>query len=113
MSNEKRNEVFTNEQLGTSVRTINFEDGSIGINAEDTAIGFGWCKVERKGEKEYKSVRWKRMNEFSKEFGFDHLWAKDDYIPESLFYMLGMKAKNEAKIKISKMVGYRCNTNYS
>lgn len=30
-----------------------------------------------------------------KEFGFDHKWSKDDYIPESLFYMLAMKANNE------------------
>lgn len=102
MENEKRNEVFSNEELGVNVRTISYEDGSIGINAEDTAIGFGWCKVEKKGEKEYKSVRWKRMNEFSKEFGFDHKWSKDDYIPESLFYMLGMKAKNEAALKFQK-----------
>ncbi|NJJ36742.1 phage repressor protein/antirepressor Ant [Clostridioides difficile] len=84
------------------VRTISYEDGSIGVNAEDTAVGFGWCKAERKGEKEYKSVRWKRMNEFSKEFGFAHKWSKDDYIPESLFYMLGMKAKNEAALKFQK-----------
>ena len=42
------------------------------------------------------------MNEFSKEFGFDHLWSKDDYISESLFYMLGMKAKNEAAVKFQK-----------
>ncbi|HFL2422403.1 TPA: hypothetical protein ACG3H7_002502 [Clostridioides difficile] len=102
MSKEKRNEVFSNEELNVNVRTISYEDGSIGINAEDTAIGFGWCKIEKKGEKEYKSVRWKRMNEFSKEFGFDHLWSKDDYISESLFYMLGMKAKNEAAVKFQK-----------
>ncbi|HIE8398806.1 TPA: BRO-N domain-containing protein, partial [Clostridioides difficile] len=79
--------------------TIKYEDGSIGINAEDTAIGFGWCKIENKNGKEYKSVRWERMNEFCTEFGFDHKWAKDDYIPESLFYMLGMKAKNEIAVK--------------
>ncbi|MCC0678499.1 MULTISPECIES: hypothetical protein [unclassified Clostridioides] len=97
--NEVKVEVFRNKELGMGVRTISYEDGSIGVNAEDTAIGFGWCKAERKGEKEYKSVRWKRMNEFSKEFGFDHLWTKDDYIPESLFYILGMKAKNEAALK--------------
>ncbi|HFL3656423.1 TPA: toxin Bro [Clostridioides difficile] len=91
--------VTTNEELGVKVRTIKYEDGSIGINAEDTAVGFGWCKVENKNGKEYKSIRWERMNEFCTEFGFDHKWAKDDYIPESLFYMLGMKAKNETAVK--------------
>ena len=34
------------------------------------------------------------MNGFSTECGFDHLWSKDDYLPESLFYRLGMKANN-------------------
>lgn len=98
MSNEKRNEVFTNEQLGTSVRTINFEDGSIGINAEDTAIGFGW--YQEKNNKIY--PKWERMNGFILEMGFSPLVGKDDYIPESLFYMLGMKAKNEAALKFQK-----------
>ena len=97
MNNELMN--FENNELGIKIRTIKYEDGSIGINAEDTAIGFGWCKIENKNGKEYKSVRWERMNEFCTEFGFDHKWAKDDYIPESLFYMLGMKAKNEIEVK--------------
>ncbi|HFL2415222.1 TPA: phage antirepressor KilAC domain-containing protein [Clostridioides difficile] len=102
MSNEKRNEVFKNEQLGTSVRTISYEDGSIGINAEDTAIGFGWYQTQNKNGKIYISIRWERVNEFCSEFGFPHKWGKDDYIPESLFYMLGMKAKNEAALKFQK-----------
>ena len=27
--------------------------------------------------------------------GFPHLWGKDDFIPENVFYRLAMKAKNE------------------
>lgn len=34
------------------------------------------------------------MNGFLKEMGFAHECAKEDYIPESLFYRLGMKANN-------------------
>lgn len=34
------------------------------------------------------------MNGFLKEMGFAHECAKDDYLPESLFYRLGMKANN-------------------
>ena len=86
---------FTNKDLGLQVRTITNEDGSISINAEDTAIGFGWVKTENKNGKVYTSIRWDRMNGFSKECGFDHEWSKDDYIPESLFYRLGMKASNK------------------
>ena len=87
-------QIFDNEELGLSVRTILNDDGSISVNAEDTAIGFGWCRTEVKNGKEYRSVMWARMNGFLKEMGFAHECAKEDYIPESLFYRLGMKANN-------------------
>lgn len=91
--------IFDNPSLGLKVRAILNEDGSISVNAEDTAIGFGWFKTETKGEKEYTSIRWERMSQFSAECGFPHKWSKDDYIPESLFYRLGMKANNAAAEK--------------
>lgn len=87
-------QVFNNDALGLKVRTILNDDGSISVNAEDTAIGFGWYQTQNKNGKEYISVRWERMNSFSEECGFPHKWGKDDYIPESLFYRLGMKANN-------------------
>ncbi len=90
----KEVQIFENKELGISARTIVNDDGSISINAEDTAIGFGWSKIEVKNGKEYTSIRWDRMNGFSADCGFDHEWSKDDYIPESLFYRLGMKASN-------------------
>lgn len=97
--NKENVEIFNNEELGLQVRTILNPDGSISINAEDTAIGFGWIQSQTKHGKEYTSVRWERMNGFSKECGFPHKWGKNDYIPESLFYMLGFKAENERAIK--------------
>lgn len=87
-------QIFKNDELGISVRTILNDDGSISINAEDTAIGFGWTQIQSRNGKEYTSIRWERMNGFSAECGFPHEWGKDDYIPESLFYRLGMKASN-------------------
>lgn len=87
-------QVFKNEELGLQVRTLPNPDGSISINAEDTAIGFGWCRTENKNGKEYTSIMWTRMNGYCKELGFAHSCAKEDYIPESLFYRLGMKANN-------------------
>lgn len=87
-------QVFKNEELGLQVRTLPNPDGSISINAEDTAIGFGWCRTENKNGKEYTSIMWTRMNGYCKELGFAHECAKEDYIPESLFYRLGMKANN-------------------
>ena len=92
-------QVFNNKELGLQVRTLPNPDGSISISAEDTAIGFGWCRTEKRNGKEYTSIRWERMNGFSEDCGFAHKWAKDDYIPESLFYRLGMKASNPAAEK--------------
>lgn len=103
-----RNKVktFENERLNLQVRTITNEDGSISVSAEDTAIGFGWYKTEIKNGKKYISIRWERVNSFSAECGFDHSWAKDDYIPESLFYMLSMKANNEKAVKFQKWIAF-------
>lgn len=83
--------VFNNEELGLEVRTILNEDGSISVNVEDTARGFGWTTVAKSGNE---VVRWARVNEYCKEMGFSPQVGKDDYIPESLFYRLGMKANN-------------------
>ena len=83
--------IFANQELGIKVRTKLNSDGSICMNAEDVARGFGW--VEFKDEKEY--VMWRRFNKFCLEVGFSAQVSKDDYIPESLFYLLGMKANND------------------
>lgn len=84
-------QIFNNEELKLKVRAIQNDDGSISINAEDTARGFGWTTVAKSGNE---VVRWARMNGFCSELGFPHKCGKDDYIPESLFYRLGMKANN-------------------
>ena len=87
-------QIFDNEELGLSVRTILNDDGSISVNAEDTAIGFGWTQTQNKNRKKYTSVRWETLNGWCRTFGFPNSLGKDDYIPESLFYRLGMKANN-------------------
>ncbi len=89
---------FDNNNLNLKVRAILNVDGSISINAEDTAIGFGW--TEQKNNKEY--VRWRTINNYLNELGFSQVVAKDDYIPESLFYMLGMKANNAIALEFQK-----------
>lgn len=83
-------QIFSNKELEISARTIVNDDGSISVNAEDTAIGFGW--TQEKNGKAY--VRWKTFHGYCKEIGFSQNVGKDDYIPESLFYRLGMKASN-------------------
>ncbi|RHR24757.1 hypothetical protein DWX43_19135 [Clostridium sp. AF19-22AC] len=92
MKNEIK--VFENQELGIKVRIIENEDESISINAEDTAIGFGWTQTQNKGGKQYTSVRWETLNGYCSDLGFPNKLGKGDYIPEPLFYRLGMKASN-------------------
>lgn len=91
--------LFSNMELGFSARAILNDDGSISINAEDTARGFGWTQTQNKNGKLYTSIRWETLNSYCKEFGFPNKLGKDDYIPESLFYRLGMKAGNKTADK--------------
>lgn len=88
-------QLFVNKELELEVRAIKNEDRSISLNAEDTAIGFGWYQI--KNNKKY--PKWERINGFISEFGNSPLVGKDDYIPESLFYLLGMKANNDVAKK--------------
>lgn len=99
---KKEIEIFENKDLNLQVRALQNDDGSISINAEDTAIGFGWGRTEMKNGKEYTSIMWSRMNGFCKELGFAHECAKDDYIPESLYYLLAMKASNHKAQKFQR-----------
>lgn len=96
-------EIFKNEELKLQIRAIQNEDGSISLNAEDTAIGFGW--YETKENVIY--PRWRTINKYLNEFGVSQQVAKDDYIPESLFYMLGMKASNKVAQEFQKWLAVK------
>lgn len=85
-------EIMLFEKDDMKVRTILYEDGSIGMNAEDTARGFGFITVAKSGNE---CVRWNRVNGYLNDFGFSQQVGKDDFIPEGLFYLLGMKANNK------------------
>ena len=45
-------------------------ENNFSVNAEDTAIGFGWTKIETKSGKKYTSIRCDRMNGFILDMGF-------------------------------------------
>ena len=60
----------------SQAETVLFNDMSIGIKVEDAAIMLGLVKTEFKNGKEYKTIRMDRINKYSKEYGFDHKWAK-------------------------------------
>ena len=98
MENKNVN-IYTSQRFG-KVRTILNDDGSISINAEDAARGLGWVQI--KNNKVY--IRWETINTYLNELGFSQLVGKDDYIPESLFYLLGMKANNTAAQEFQRWI---------
>ncbi len=71
------------------------KDGTAYLKLDAVARGLGFTKNEIKNGTEYNTIRWERIFGFLEEIGFDHKWAKDDFIPENVFYRLAMKAKNE------------------
>lgn len=85
-------QLFVNKELELEVRAIKNDDGSISLNAEDSAKGLGWTTVATSGNA---VVRWNRVNKYISEFGSYPQVGTNDFIPESLFYLLAMKANNE------------------
>ena len=89
---------------------IKDKDGEIMINLEDAARGLGFVKTERSGNL---VVRWDRVNQYLEGFGVRPLVGADSEISESVFYLLAMKANNEAakefQIKVATEIipGYR------
>lgn len=78
------------------------------LNAEDIANGLGFFKIEEKvsttgGRKTYATVRWARVNSYLAEFDYPPVKA-GDYIPEHIFYLLAMKASNEAAKKFQLQI---------
>ena len=50
---------------------------------------------------------WARMNGVCKELGFAHECTKGDFIPEPLFYLLGMKANNTVADKFQNWLAFK------
>ena len=95
--NDSNIELFENKDMNISAKTMLNEDGSISINAEDIAIGFGWTQEEN--GKMY--VKWEMLNRCCRTLGYSQFVGKDDYIPERIFYRLAMIANN-AKAELFK-----------
>lgn len=102
--------IFTDEDFGT-VRIRYDEYRNIEINLEDAARGLGFTIEHKKdnfttsGEK-YNSVRWNRVREYLDDIGYEGEVSKDAYIPEAVFYMLAMKANNDAARKFQRRIAY-------
>lgn len=87
---------FINDELGLSVKAIQNQDGSISMNVEDVAYGLGMIKVDKKGDKTYTRPNISGVNGHLESFGIlNSEFKKEDFMPESLFYLVAMKASNE------------------
>lgn len=80
------------------------QDGTAYLKLDTVAWGLGFTQVQKKGGKEYASVRWETVNRYLSEIGFPRKLGKDDFVPENVFYRLAMKAKNEKAEKFQAMV---------
>lgn len=95
----KEIQIFKNEKLNLQARAIQNEDGSISIDIEDTAKGFGWTRIAQSGNE---VIRWDRINKYISELGSYPQVGTGDFIPESLFYLLAMKANNKVAQEFQK-----------
>lgn len=67
------------------------ENGTAHLSLDDVSRGLGFTQI--KDGKEY--VRWETVVGYLESFGFSQEVGKEGFIPESIFYRLAMKAKNE------------------
>lgn len=95
MNNKNEIQEFVNDKLNLKVRCIQNDDGSISMKLSDTAIGYGWTKIANSGNQ---VIRWSRVEGYLEEYGVTTC-GHEDFIPESLFYLLGMKASNDTAKK--------------
>lgn len=102
---ENNIQIFESEQFG-AIRINVLEGNEIEINLEDAARGLGFTTEQTIDGKTYSNIRWNRVREYLKEIGFLPEVAKNGYIPEPVFYMLAMKANNEAARKFQRWIAF-------
>ena len=82
------------------------DNDTIYLNVEQVAIGLGFttnvkgrsdnsCYATSGITQEYEVIRWNRVNQYLQDYGYPHEVGRGDFIPEQMFYLLAMKAKNE------------------
>ena len=76
------------------------KDGTAYLKLEAVARGLGF--VDKSKGIEY--VRWNTVKQYLREIGFSQEVAKEDFIPENIFYRLAMKAKNETAERFQAFV---------
>lgn len=80
------------------------KDGVAYLKLDAVARGLGFVTTQEIGDKTYNNVRWGTVKKYLHDIGFLQEVAKDDYIPENVFYRLAMKAKNDVAEKFQAKV---------
>jgi phage antirepressor YoqD-like protein len=86
------------------------ESGTAQLNLEDVSRGLGFTRIATSGNE---VIRWERVRGYLEEMGVPirghELTGKDglpDYVQESYFYLLSMKASNDAAIAFQRTVAF-------
>ena len=79
------------------------KDNVAWFNAEFVARGLGFVEVMKDRAADScgnspTAIRWRTINGYLKEFGYQQEVGKDDYLPENMVYRLAMKANNETAV---------------
>ena len=96
----KEIQIFKNEKLNQSLRTVLNDDGTINYSLEDVARAVKGKYVQFKNGKEY--IRLSNVNNDLGKFGFPTLNGKGEFIPESAVYLLIMNGENELAVEFQK-----------
>lgn len=75
-------------------------EGTAYLKLETVARGLGFTDNSKGTE----YVRWNTVRQYLAEIGFSQEVAKDDFIPENVFYRLAMKARNETAEKFQALI---------
>lgn len=77
------------------------ENGVAYVNLEDVARGLGFTTVAKSGNE---CIRWNRVTQYLLDLGFMKSKELPEFIPESIFYKLCMKANNEIARRFQDLV---------
>ena len=87
-------QVFNDPKFG-DVHGYLDKSGTAYLNAADVARGLGFVEAKKFSTSGENYIRWERVNNYLKEFGYSQLVGKGDFLPENMVYRLAMKANNE------------------
>ncbi|EIW14279.1 Phage antirepressor [Lactiplantibacillus pentosus KCA1] len=90
---------FTDGYINLPVRQL--DDGSIQFDAEQAAIGIGISQIAKSGNE---VVRWERVNKYLSSPKVGMQISKGDFITESQFYELAIKANSKKAKKFQYWV---------